>query len=33
MTIIWDTANLDKVGVQLTTTIRATLPEEAKMED
>jgi nucleoside 2-deoxyribosyltransferase len=30
VTIIWETANLHRAGARLTTTIRATLPAEAK---
>lgn len=32
VTIVWDPANLDSAGRQLTATIRATLPAEATME-
>jgi hypothetical protein len=32
VTVIWDPSDLDKAGEQLTATIRATLPGEAKME-
>jgi hypothetical protein len=33
LTIIWDPANLNKAAADLTATIRATLPSEAKMTD
>lgn len=33
VTVIWDPANLEKASVQLTETIRATLPAEATMTD
>lgn len=33
VTILWDVANLQRAATQLTATIRATLPEEAKMTD
>jgi len=33
VTVIWDTANLEKASAQLTETIRATLPAEATMTD
>ncbi len=33
VTVIWDTANLEKASAQLTATIRATLPAEATMAD
>jgi len=33
VTVIWDAANLEKAGDQLTATIRATLPAEATMTD
>jgi hypothetical protein len=33
VTVIWNPANLDKAGAQLTATIRATLPAEATMAD